>query len=126
MERTNTILIVDDYADDRRLVRKLLEKHNYLVEEAGTWKEALIMIKDKDVDLLILDLKMPEMDGYELLGVIRRDSSDKKIPVIIYSSMPKNKEEIDMHKPDAYVNKYSSPTQLLNEVASLLNKKGPS
>jgi CheY-like chemotaxis protein len=123
MEKTNTILIVDDYADDRKLIRRLLEKRQYLVEEAGTWKEALIMIKNKDVDLIILDLKMPEMDGYELLGVIRKDNSDRKIPVIIYSSMPKNKEEVDLHKPDAYVNKYSSPSELLNEVANLLNKK---
>ncbi len=117
------ILVVDDYEDDRRLVRKILEKNGFAVDEASGWKEALLMVKNKKIDLILLDLNMPEVSGYELLGVLRQEKTDKELPIIIYSSMPKNDDEINVYKPDGFVSKYSSPNELVSLIQSVLSGK---
>ena len=114
------ILIVDDYSDDRLLARKILEKDGFAVEEACGWKDAMVVIKSKKIDIVLLDLKMPEMSGYELLGVIRQEKSNKELPVLIYSSMPRNEDEITTYKPDGFVSKYSTPEELIKHIKKLL------
>ncbi len=120
-EANKVILIIDDYEDDRRLVRKILEKDSFTVEEASGWKEAMFTIKTKKIDLILLDLRMPDLSGYELLGVIRQEKDNKELPVIIYSSAPKNDDEISLYKPDGFVSKYSSPKELISQIKKILS-----
>jgi two-component system, chemotaxis family, chemotaxis protein CheY len=76
-----TILVVDDDPLDRDLFRKLLEGAGYAVVEAGSGKEALNAIVNTSLDLIVLDLNMPEMDGLELLRVAKNMPKPKVIAV---------------------------------------------
>ena len=64
-----TILIVDDEAKLRQMIRVYLEQENYRVVEAGNGRDALYVARDAKPDLIILDLMMPEMNGFEFLRV---------------------------------------------------------
>lgn len=74
-----TILIVDDDPQIRRLCRLTLEETGYSVREASDGREALAAIKETPCDLIVLDLCMPEKDGFEFLQAVRSDRSKPKV-----------------------------------------------
>lgn len=78
-----SILIVDDDPQLRRLRRITLEEDGYVVREANNGKEALAAIKETSVDLILLDLSMPDMDGFEFLKAI---GSELPEPTVITMS----------------------------------------
>ena len=114
------ILIVDDEADDRMMAKIILEKEGFKVIEAKDWKEALTKIKEGHIDLVLLDLRMPEMDGLELLGKIRKENSSEELPVVIYSSMPNSGDDYKGYGSDGYIKKYSNPSVLIDKVKALV------
>jgi CheY-like chemotaxis protein len=75
------ILIVDDSATDRELFRAILERDGYSVFEASSGKEALKAIQGTRFDMMILDLSMPDMDGIEVLRIVRAKRPQLKIIV---------------------------------------------
>ena len=79
------ILVVDDHANIRRLYEYTLEKNGYRPFSAGDGKQALEVLESAHIDLIVLDLMMPEMDGYTLLKTIRDSGSD--IPVLIITAL---------------------------------------
>ncbi len=79
-----TILIVDDEEDIRIILRMRLEK-TYRVLEAASGRAALEVTKQKHPDLLVLDWKMPDLNGIDLLGALRQDPSTAHLPVIMTS-----------------------------------------
>ena len=86
-EFKRTVLVVDDEDVNRALLGAIIEqKYNVLYAKNG--KEALDQIKQNadGLSLVLLDILMPEMDGYEVLGEINKDSKLKKIPVIVLTS----------------------------------------
>lgn len=80
------ILLVDDEIDTLLPLKKSLEIENYIVVGATNGKEALIKAKTDLPDLILLDLMMPEMDGYEVCAKLRNDETTKNIPVIILTA----------------------------------------
>lgn len=81
------ILVVDDDIDDLRLVQTILQEHgNFQVRLAQGGPEGLVAIQTKPPQVLILDLLMPELDGFTLLETIREEPSWRDIPVIILSA----------------------------------------
>ena len=114
------ILVVDDVADDRLVAKIILEKEGYVVIEAKDWKEALAIIKKGGLSLVLLDLRMPEMDGLELLGRIRQENSKESLPVLIYSSAPNTGDDYKFYGSNGYIKKYGEPKALLAKVASAL------
>src|ERR1035441_5617885 len=78
----HTILVVDDDRPIRNLCRLTLEESGYLVSEASNGKNALAAIEETDFDLIVLDLAMPDMDGFEFLKGVRAKSPKPKILVI--------------------------------------------
>lgn len=81
------VLIVDDHADDVLLIRRILEaQSNYNIFEASNGKEGLELVKNKTPDLIILDLNMPEMDGFAMLEVLKSTEKTRAIPIIIVSA----------------------------------------
>ena len=81
-----TILIADDEPEIRTLLRLYLENENYQIIEAENGKQALELLKKEHVDLCLLDIMMPEMDGFDVLGFMKRSHMTEVIPVIMISS----------------------------------------
>ncbi|HOW16795.1 MAG TPA: PAS domain S-box protein, partial [bacterium] len=116
-----TILVVDDIADERVLAIKALEKEGFRSIEANGWKEALDAIRSKKIDLILLDIEMPEMNGIELLEIIRREKSKEELPVIFYSSRFSNIENYAEYGANDYVNKNgSNKEELISKIKKAL------
>ena len=87
MNPTNTVLLVDDDIDQLYVLGMLLEKENYEVVAAKSGKEALSLLADKPVDVVIADVAMPGMTGLDLARSLKDGSlKDKKIPVILITA----------------------------------------
>lgn len=123
------ILVVDDSQTPREIISEALKKYKIEVVEALNGVEAQGMISKGKFDLVITDLIMPEMNGYELCRWIKNNESTKNTPVLICSTKA---EEFDLHwakkqGADAYITKPFEPTELLKTVKFLLkNSKASS
>lgn len=114
------ILLVEDDDNQRLLVREELEERGYEVEEAVNGKDGLRKFKEWNPDLVVLDIRMPEMDGIETLGGLIEE--EKNVPVILYSAYSKYKENYMSWSADAYVVKSSDTTDLIQRIKQLLEK----
>ena len=116
------ILVVDDEVDVANLVRTTLEAENHSVDVATSGREALERMLSDPPDLLVLDLMMPEIDGMELLRLIRMEGRTSSTPVLILSARTETRDQIGglQLDADAYVCKPFSPKELLAEVRDLL------
>ncbi len=117
-----TILVVEDDPDLSRVIALSLEGHNYQVQVASNGEIALDFIKKQCPDLVLLDLLMPVMDGFELLKFIRKNPCTQNVPVIILTNYDQSasapnlvglpvqeyilKTDIHVHKIDDVVAKY--------------------
>ena len=84
--RARRVLITDDEAITRMLVKLLLEKETYEVLEARTGRQAVDIAKRERPDLLIIDLHMPEMDGYQAIAHIREELTRAALPIVVLTS----------------------------------------
>jgi two-component system, chemotaxis family, sensor kinase CheA len=117
------ILVVDDSITSRSLERSILEAHGYRVRTAVDGVEALDMLRVETADLIISDIQMPRMDGFELVEALKADSELKRIPVIIVSSLerPEDQERGLLLGADAYVVKRKfDQTELLNAIRQMI------
>ena len=80
-----TILIVDDDDSIRSLLQQELGDAGYLIEEAKNGKEALASIRNHRPDLIILDIMMPEMNGFDVAAILKNDPQTMDIPIIVLS-----------------------------------------
>ncbi len=118
-KKSINILIVDDSEDDRRITRRILEKNNFKVTEARSWMDTLEIIGKGGVDLVILDMRMPDMDGMELLGIIRKENPKLSLPVIVSSSYDANAVP-SSEDANAFVGKYGDPEALVKKIKEVL------
>lgn len=81
------ILVVDDTPDNLRLLSAILTKRNYEVRKALNSKHAISSVKADAPDLILLDIKMPETDGYETCMALKRDPATEAIPIIFISAL---------------------------------------
>lgn len=117
------ILIVDDEELIRNVIKDYLEYEGMNIHEAENGIEALRVFKEEKIDLVILDIMMPKMDGYETLKEMKKI---KDTPVIMLTAM---KEEIDKLKSfnmgvDDYVTKPFSPKELVARTKAILKRNG--
>ncbi len=117
---SRTILIVDDTHDERIVVKNILEKNGYKTLEAINWKEALDKIRHQIIDLVLLDIEMPDMNGWDLLGIIRREKKKKELPVIIYSSKITEAEYDKKAGANDYVQKHENQSVLISKIEKLI------
>jgi threonine synthase len=95
-ERVRSIAIVEDNPDAARLLRRILQaRGNYTIHEAKNGKEGLAMIQTEQPDLVMLDLMMPEMDGFQVLDELRANEATAKIPVIVITAKALTREDKD-------------------------------
>ena len=80
-----TILVVDDDAEIRDLAELVLEKGGYSVKTASNGKQALQEARAYPPDLILLDVNMPEMDGWEVLRFLKSDATARHLPVVMFT-----------------------------------------
>lgn len=121
---TQRVLVVDDEEPVRRLLRRVLEAEGYAVETATGGKEAVQAMQRQLPDLLLLDLMMPEMDGVEVLQVVRK--SYGALPVIVLTGFPDSAlmEKALEFSPFTVLAKPSSPEKVVETVRGILQGSG--
>jgi len=83
---TATILIVDDEPQNRKLLEAVLQPGGYATLSVASGEEALASIAQRQPDLILLDIMMPGMDGYEVAGILKADPATSNIPVIMVTA----------------------------------------
>ena len=116
------ILVVDDDKNTRRLLRAVLEGDGYTVSTAENGKEALNQMDEVHVDLVILDIMMPGMNGYELTKTLREAESDLPILMISAKQMPADRKEGFLVGTDDYMTKPIDVEEMLLRVKALLRR----
>lgn len=119
------ILIVDDIALNIKVVGKLLKENNYDIAFANSGKEALQKVKYYQYDLILLDVTMPEMDGYQVCRELKNDDDTKDIPVIFLTARTDVDSIVEGFNAGAidYIAKPFSATELLARVKNHLTLK---
>jgi CheY-like chemotaxis protein len=115
----STILVVDDDDSIRSLLRQELTDAGYYVKEATNGKEALDMIRDHRPDLVILDIMMPEMNGFDVAAILKNDPQTMEIPIIVLSIVQDRARGLRVGV-DRYLTKPIDTSQLFSDVDSLL------
>jgi CheY-like chemotaxis protein len=118
------VLIVDDHELDRRLSSLDLEAEGYLCSEAGTVEEALKRLERQTFDVIILDIRMPGVDGLTFLRNMRMVSKLEKTPVIMLTSSDDIEDELQAMSGGAvsYIVKPAHREVLVKEVSTALEK----
>ena len=118
---TATILIVDDYEDNRELLRLMLEGAGHKVREAGDGVAGVQMALAEAPDLVLVDLSMPGLDGWQVLGELRADERTRHIPCAAVTAFADGERDRALERGfDAYVPKPFRRTELLETVEWLL------
>lgn len=120
------ILCIEDEPEMIDLMRLILGRRGFEVKGATSGAEGLKMIREEKPDLVLLDLMMPEMDGWEVYQQIKADEKTKGIPVIVVTAKAQSIDRVlGLHiaKVDDYIAKPFSPQDLMNSVEKVLKAK---
>jgi CheY-like chemotaxis protein len=116
-----SILIADDYEDNRELLRLMLATDGYTIREARDGRECVKMARLDPPDLVLVDLAMPELDGWGVLRELRADERTQSIPCVAVSASASAASESAIARGfDDYLSKPFRKQDLLNMVARLL------
>ena len=116
-----TILIADDVEINRKLIKGYLERYDFNFFEAANGEEALEFARQHHPDLILMDIKMPVMDGYEATMRIKEDDEIKNIPVVaLTASVMKESEDEIRNQCDGYLKKPVSKAELVAELTRFL------
>jgi CheY-like chemotaxis protein len=115
------ILLVDDTPDIVENIREFLVIEDYKVLTALNGVEALAHLEKETPDLIITDLVMPEMDGFELINQLRSNDRYKQIPILVFSAKPVPADKLEDLGADKFVLKPSPPETLLVAIDGLIN-----
>lgn len=123
---TKVILCIEDEPEMIDLIRLILSRRGFEILGANGGKEGLEIIRKSHPDLVLLDLMMPEMDGWEVYQQMKADATTKDIPVIVVTAKAQSIDKVlGLHiaKVDDYIAKPFSPQELLASVDSVLGRK---
>ncbi len=118
------ILIVDDDFDTLHMVGKMLERHGFTIIAANNGDKALQLAKTENPDLIILDVMMPGMDGYEVTRKLRSQESTAFIPIILFTAKAQVDDKLEGFEvgADDYLTKPTHPAELIARVKSILTR----
>jgi len=112
------ILVVEDQEDNRCIVRDLLTSVGYEIVEAVTGEDGVLMAETHVPDLILMDIQLPGIDGYEATRRIKANAALQQIPVIAVTSYALSGDDVKAFEAgcDAYVSKPFSPRALLAKI----------
>lgn len=121
------ILVIDDHEDNRKILNDLLASAGYEIVEAVTGREGVAMARLHHPDLILMDIQLPEMDGYEATRLIKADFNTELIPIIAVTSYALSGDDAKAFAAGCtgYVTKPFSPRQLLAKVRDHIGPAGP-
>ena len=122
------ILLVDDDMDTLRLVGLMLQRQGYEVRVASSGQQALGMVQSEMPDLILLDIMMPEMDGYEVARRLRGDLATAEIPIIMFTAKTQVDDKVMGFEAgaDDYLTKPTQPRELFAHMKAVLARSGKS
>ncbi len=117
-----TILVIEDHEDNRRIMRDLLTSAGYEVLEAVTGQEGVTAAEAHRPELILMDIQLPDFDGYEATRRIKANPSLRAIPIIAVTSYALSGDDVKAFEAgcDAYVTKPFSPRELLAKIREYL------
>jgi DNA-binding response OmpR family regulator len=121
----NRIYVVDDEPDMVELLATVLKGEGYEVETYTDGRAALARVLEEPPELLLLDLMMPDLDGFELLKLLRLDSRGKHVVVLVVSARTGHRAQLETLQlgANAYIYKPFSPRELAVQVRQLLAER---
>ncbi len=126
--RRRTVMVVDDSVTVRKVTSRLLERHGFDVITAKDGLDAIEILATANPDLMLLDIEMPRMDGFEVAAHVRHDSSHKALPIIMITSRTgeKHREHAFSLGVNQYMGKPFQEAELLENIQSILGMLKPS
>jgi len=124
IEDKGTILYVEDNPDNRTLVRRILLSEDYKLLEATTAQEALDIVQTTRPDLILMDINMPDMDGYTLTARIKKMPNFERVPILALTAnvMRGDREKTLEAGCDGYIQKPIDIEQLVKEIERFLSR----
>jgi chemosensory pili system protein ChpA (sensor histidine kinase/response regulator) len=121
-KRTRTVMVVDDSVTVRKVTSRLLERHGYEVLLAKDGMDAIAKLEDARPDIMLLDIEMPRMDGFEVASLVRHNPNLEDLPIIMITSRTgeKHRERAFQIGVNAYMGKPFQEEQLLETIGELL------
>jgi two-component system, cell cycle response regulator DivK len=116
------ILVVEDDEDSRRILRDLLASADYEVLQAVDGKQGIAVAEEQRPDLILMDIQLPLVDGYEATRRIKGNAEVRSIPIIVVTSLALSDGEAEARAAgcDDYITKPYSPRQLLAKIKEQL------
>ncbi|NOY98848.1 MAG: response regulator [Chloroflexi bacterium] len=116
------ILIVDDDLDTLRLVGLMLQRQGYHITAANNGEQGLLKAAEESPDLILLDVMMPDMDGYEVAQRLRQDAATANIPILMFTAKSQLDDKVTGFEAgaDDYLTKPTHPSELQAHVKALL------
>jgi len=124
--RVKTILIIEDDVDIQNFVSRVLELEGYLVLKAGDGKTGMEIIRENNIALVLLDLRLPGPDGWSILRGMKRDPELAKIPIVVLTAIAESVQRRRTLRMGAaqYLIKPVSAHSLSQSIADILHQKG--
>ena len=123
--RATRVLMVEDDASQRERMLGWLERPHWIVREAANGQEALDLLREEKPDVILLDLMMPEMDGFEVVAALQGDKDWRDIPVIVITSLDldaKDRERLNSGVQSVLVKEKFRPEDLVERIRQLVAK----
>jgi DNA-binding response OmpR family regulator len=119
-----TILIIDDDIDTLKLVGIMLERKGFRILASTTGKKGLKLAKKEIPDLILLDIMIPDLDGYEVARTIRSTPETETIPIIMFTAKSQVDDKVEGLEAgaDAYITKPARPRELFAQISSILKR----
>ena len=117
-----SILIVDDEEDVLELLQLVFESNGFVVRTAQSGKAAVTSAYEQPPDVIILDVMMPEMDGWQVLKTLKNDERTQQVPVVMLSARAERRDKMIglQEGAEGYLSKPFSPAEVVREIQALL------
>src|SRR5262249_29519487 len=128
ISRQTKVLLVEDDSVQRERARSWLEPQHWMVSEAANGHEALEQLKKQKPDVILLDLLMPEMDGFQLVAALQKEPQWREIPVIVLTAMDltaADRARLNTGIQSVLLKNSFDPTELVTRIGRLVRPSEP-